>query len=82
MRFDPETDTTAADLVNTLPENDLADLIFQYGEEHASRRIARAIVRARPVRTAAELALVVERAMGRRGRVHPATRTFQALRIA
>lgn len=81
MRFDPDDAVTAADLVNELSENELADLIFQYGEEHASRRIARAIVRARPLSTAAQLAGVIESAIGRHGRVHPATRTFQALRI-
>jgi 16S rRNA (cytosine1402-N4)-methyltransferase len=82
MRFDPQAPVSAADLVNALSEKDLADLIFTYGEEHASRRIARAVVHARPIATAAELAAVVERAMGRHGRIHPATRTFQALRIA
>ncbi len=82
MRFDPRLATTAADLVNALDEKELADLIFEYGEERASRRIARAIVRARPITTAAQLGAVIERAMGRRGRIHPATRTFQALRIA
>lgn len=82
MRFDPDAPVSAADLVNALSEKELADLIFEFGEEHASRRIARAILQARPIATAAELAAVVERAIGRRGRIHPATRTFQALRIA
>lgn len=83
MRFSPQQPTSAADLVNTLPENDLADLIYRYGEEKLSRRIARAIVQARPLHTTAELAeLVLRAAGGRRGRIHPATRTFQALRIA
>ncbi len=82
MRMNPQEPTTAADLVNTLDEKSLADLLFQFGEERASRRIARAMVAARPIYTAAELARVIERAMGRRGRLHPATRTFQALRIA
>ncbi len=82
MRFNPNEETTAADLVNSLDETELADLIFEYGEEHASRRIARAIVNARPITTAARLADIVERAVGRHGRIHPATRTFQALRIA
>ncbi|MBI4786603.1 MAG: 16S rRNA (cytosine(1402)-N(4))-methyltransferase RsmH [Chloroflexi bacterium] len=81
MRFNPDDTVTAAELVNTLDENELADLIFKYGEERASRRIARAIVHARPHATAAQLAAVIEKAIGRRGRVHPATRTFQALRI-
>ncbi|MCX7837946.1 MAG: 16S rRNA (cytosine(1402)-N(4))-methyltransferase RsmH [Anaerolineae bacterium] len=82
MRFDPNTPTTAADLVNTLDERALADLIFEYGEERAARRIARAIVRARPIHTARQLADVIARAVGRQGKLHPATRTFQALRIA
>ncbi len=82
MRMDPETmETTAADLVNTLPEAELADLLYRYGEERLSRRIARAIVRARPLRTTTELADVIARAVGRRGRIHPATRSFQALRV-
>lgn len=82
MRFDPTRGATAADLVNSLPENELADLIYGYGEERLSRRIARAIVQARPVDSAGQLAQVIERAVGRRGKLHPATRTFQALRIA
>jgi 16S rRNA (cytosine1402-N4)-methyltransferase len=90
MRFDTTQGETAADLVNTLPADELADLIFRYGEEPASRRIARAIVEARPIRTAEQLARVVAEATGRRGRLypersrrmHPATLTFQALRIA
>lgn len=83
MRFDPTQDLTAADLVNNLSMNDLAELLYQYGEERESRRIARAIVQARPIRTTRQLAEVVARAVGgRRGRIHPATRTFQALRIA
>jgi 16S rRNA (cytosine1402-N4)-methyltransferase len=82
MRMNPADVTTAADLVNSLDEKSLANLIFEYGEERASRRIARAIMQARPIRTASQLAQVIERAVGRRGRIHPATRTFQALRIA
>lgn len=81
MRMDPDIQQTAADLVNKLPEDELADLIYLYGEESASRRIARAIVAARPIRTTRELADVVSRVV-RRARIHPATRTFQALRIA
>jgi 16S rRNA (cytosine1402-N4)-methyltransferase len=75
---------TAADLINSLPEDRLADLIFQYGEERASRRIARAIVAARPLTTTLALAEVVARCLPRPkpGQSHPATRTFQALRIA
>ncbi len=86
MRLDPDGETSAADLVNGLAEQDLADLIYRYGEEHASRRIARFLVDARrraPIETTGALAAVVSHAMGgRRGRLHPATRTFQALRIA
>lgn len=83
MRFDPQQELTAADIVNCWSERDLADVIYRYGEERLSRRIARAIVGKRPVATTKELAAIVERAAGgRRGRIHPATRTFQALRIA
>jgi 16S rRNA (cytosine1402-N4)-methyltransferase len=82
MRFDPASPTTAADLVNTLSGNELADLIFRYGEEHASRRIAQAIVKARPLQTTRQLAAVIESVVSRKGRIHPATQTFQALRIA
>lgn len=82
MRFDPSTPITAAHLVNTLGENELADLFYRYGEEPAARRIAHAIVRARPLHTTAELARLVERLIPRRGPIHPATRVFQALRIA
>lgn len=83
MRFGSEG-PTAADIVNTYSEAELADLIFKYGEEPASRRIARRIVAARPIRTSAQLAKAVEQAVGRRAnlKTHPATRTFQALRIA
>jgi 16S rRNA (cytosine1402-N4)-methyltransferase len=82
MRFDRSADLTAADLVNTLPEAELADLLYNYGEERRSRRIARAIVKARPLQTTTELADVIARALRRRGRIHPATRTFMALRIS
>jgi 16S rRNA (cytosine1402-N4)-methyltransferase len=83
MRFDPEGKTTAADLVNSLSETDLADVIYRYGEERRSRRVARAIVSARPIQTTGQLAEIVAKATssGRSG-IHPATRTFQALRIA
>jgi len=83
MRFGPSVLQTAADLVNKLSERELADLIYQYGEERDSRKIARAIVRARPLHTTRELVTVIEAVSPRRGdRLHPATRTFQALRIA
>jgi 16S rRNA (cytosine1402-N4)-methyltransferase len=82
MRFDQTHGQSAADLINLLDQDELADLIYRYGEEPASRKIARAIVAARPITTADELANVIEKAIGRRGRIHPATLTFQALRIA
>jgi len=86
MRMDRGGGETARDLVNRLPERELADTLYRFGEERASRRIARAIVRARehsPIRTTTELAEIVRRASPRSGRpgLHPATRTFQALRI-
>lgn len=82
MRVSPTQGLDAADIVNTYPEEELANLLWRFGEEPASRRIARAIVHARPVDTTVELAQIVEGALGgRRGRIHPATRTFQALRI-
>ncbi|MEM8799273.1 MAG: 16S rRNA (cytosine(1402)-N(4))-methyltransferase RsmH [Pseudomonadota bacterium] len=77
---------TAGDIVNEYAEDHLANIIYQFGEEHKSRRVASAIVRARaeaPIQTTTELAEIVARALrGRRGRTHPATKTFQALRIA
>jgi 16S rRNA (cytosine1402-N4)-methyltransferase len=88
MRFGPHFEQTAADLVNKSSERELADLIYRFGEERDSRRIARAIVRARPLHTTRELAAVIEAVSPRRGSfgrlrsIHPATRTFQALRIA
>jgi 16S rRNA (cytosine1402-N4)-methyltransferase len=83
MRFGPHTPQTAADLVNRYSERELADLIYRYGEDRDSRKIARAIVKARPIHTTRELVAVIEAVSPRRGdRVHPATRTFQALRIA
>jgi 16S rRNA (cytosine1402-N4)-methyltransferase len=88
MRMDQSTGMTAGELVNTLSESDLADRIFQYGEERFSRRIARAIVRARERQALAstqELTAVIKDAVPaayRHGRIHCATRTFQALRIA
>lgn len=76
---------TAAEIVNRTPERELADLIFKFGEERHSRRIARAIVKARPIRSTTELAQVVMRAIPSRAglhQLHPATRTFMALRLA
>jgi 16S rRNA (cytosine1402-N4)-methyltransferase len=84
MRFDPAARLTAEEIVNSWTLDALADVIFRYGEEPRSRRIARAIVNARPVHTTAELADIVSRSLnaGRSWRTHPATRVFQALRIA
>ncbi|MCC6146171.1 MAG: 16S rRNA (cytosine(1402)-N(4))-methyltransferase RsmH [Anaerolineaceae bacterium] len=83
MRFNPAAGKTAADLINSLPEEALAALLWQYGEERHSRRIARAICAARPLHTTGQLAQVIARAsQGKKNRIHPATRTFQALRIA
>ncbi len=81
MRFDPAQGLDAAQLVNELPERELADLIYAYGEERRSRQVARAIVEARPLHTTRQLAQVIAGVTGG-GRIHPATRTFQALRIA
>ncbi|HKZ19473.1 MAG TPA: 16S rRNA (cytosine(1402)-N(4))-methyltransferase RsmH [Acidimicrobiia bacterium] len=83
MRMDPTGSVTAADLVNELEEAELAAVIHRLGEEPAARRIARAIVNARPLSTTTDLAAVIERAVpGGRRRLHPARRTFQALRMA
>jgi 16S rRNA (cytosine1402-N4)-methyltransferase len=83
MRMDMRTGETAEQVVNQEDENELADLIYEFGEERRSRRIARAIVRARPITTTAELARVVAAAAPamKGDKIHPATRTFQALRI-
>jgi 16S rRNA (cytosine1402-N4)-methyltransferase len=82
MRFDPQSGLTAEQVVNEWPEEDLANVLYEYGEERQSRRVARAIIKARPLTTTAELAEVVSKALGgRKGGVHPATRSFQALRI-
>lgn len=82
MRMDRTQDATAADLVNSLDEKSLADLIYTYGEERRSRAIAKAIVRARPLQTTAQLARLVAQVVPRTSKTDPATRTFQALRIA
>lgn len=85
MRFNPlGSAPTAAELVNTLEAAELADLFYNYGEEPQGRRVASAIVAGRPYQTTSELAAVIERAIPRRkgDKIHPATRTFQALRIA
>ena len=82
MRFNPAQELTAATIVNTFSEQELVAIIANYGEDRRSRRIARSIVASRPINTTLELAAVVQRAVGIRGRIHPATKTFQALRIA
>lgn len=82
MRFDPAGPRTAATLVNSLSEEELANVIYEFGEETRSRRIARSIVAARPIETTRELVEAVERAVGPGGRRHSATKVFQALRIA
>ncbi len=85
MRMDPDGPTTAADLVNTLPEAELVRIFREYGEENAARRVAAQLGRDRekaPLVTTLDLARSVERVLPRRGRAHPATRVFQALRIA
>ena len=84
MRFDPTQGVSADEIVNQWPEHELADLIYQYGEERLSRKIARYLVQHRPLTTTSALAAAVEQAVGGRkgSRIHPATRTFQALRIA
>src|SRR5579871_129583 len=81
MRMDQSTGMTAADLVNYTDEKTLADLIYQFGEERRARKVARAIVRARPIRSTLHLADVVLRVVPRTGHLHPATKTFQALRM-
>ncbi len=83
MRMDPRNELSAHQVVNQADEEDLANLIYEFGEERRSRRIARAIVRARPIHTTAELARVVSAAAPtmKGDKIHPATRTFQALRI-
>ncbi|HNS61736.1 MAG TPA: 16S rRNA (cytosine(1402)-N(4))-methyltransferase RsmH [Anaerolineales bacterium] len=88
MRFGPSALQTAADIVNAYSESELADVLYEFGEERDSRKLARAIVKARPLHTTGELVAVIEAVSPRRGSfgrlrtVHPATRTFQALRIA
>ena len=82
MRMDRGQGPSAEELVNFTSEKELADLIFQFGEERRSRKIARAIVRARPISTTGRLARVIEEAVPRTTRLHPATQTFMALRMA
>lgn len=83
MRMDRNNPLTAAEVVNTYSEKDIADILYKFGEERRSRPIARSIVRSRPLRTTTDLTRAIARIAGspRRGQIHPATRTFQALRI-
>lgn len=81
MRFDPKLEESAADLVNKLEVEALADILWRYGDVRRSRFVARAIVDNRPLETTTELAELLEDISGRRGRIHPATQVFQALRI-
>jgi len=82
MRMDRSQGPSAYDLVNFTSEKELADLIYRLGEERRSRRISRALVRARPIHTTTQLARVIEEAVPRTGRLHPATLTFMAIRMA
>jgi 16S rRNA (cytosine1402-N4)-methyltransferase len=83
MRMDPRGERTADQVVNHMDEEELAQVIYEFGEERRSRRIARAIVRARPIKTTAHLAKVISAALRpvKSERIHPATRTFQAIRM-
>ena len=82
MRMDRTESLTAAEIVNFESEKQLAELIYELGEERRSRKIARAIVRARPIQTTGQLAKLIEQAVPRTGKLHPATQTFMALRMA
>ncbi len=82
MRFSPRATHSAEHFVNTLDENELAEIIFRFGEERLSRRIAKAILQARPIKSTKQLADLIQKNIGRPEKIHPATRTFQALRIA
>jgi 16S rRNA (cytosine1402-N4)-methyltransferase len=86
MRFDPTRGESAAELLGHADESEIANILYEFGEEYRSRRVARAIVRERergPIDTTSKLVAVIESALGpKRGRVHPATKSFQALRIA
>lgn len=82
MRFSPTQKVTAAEIINTYSEAEIADILWRYGEEKRSRLIARRIVENRPIKTTTRLAEIIAAALGRRGDIHPATRSFQGLRIA
>jgi 16S rRNA (cytosine1402-N4)-methyltransferase len=82
MRFDPSAPLTGAELLNGQDEHELTRILYEYGEESNARRIVRAIIANRPIQTTGQLAALIEKAVGRKGAIHPATKTFQALRIA
>jgi len=83
MRFSPKQAITAAEIVNTYSERELSNILEKYGEEWQGRKLARRIIKSRPLKTTTELAHLIEKTVGHaRGRIHPATKTFQALRIA
>lgn len=82
MRMDPDSELTAAEIVNEWPSEELADILYRFGEERRARRVAAAIVAGRPWSDTLSLASAVASVVGGKGRIHPATRTFQALRIA
>lgn len=82
MRYDNSSGATAEELINSLSESEIADLIWRYGEEPKSRRYARAIVQVRPIRSTTQLADIISSVSDSRGKIHPATRVFQAFRIA
>src|SRR5690606_29929191 len=82
MRMDSRQKVTAALIVNKASKDELISILKRYGEEPKAKAIAQAIIQARPLQTTLELADIVEETYGRRGKTHPATRTFQALRIA
>jgi 16S rRNA (cytosine1402-N4)-methyltransferase len=83
MRFDPSTGLSAAELLNTLSEKEIAEILWKFGDEQRSRQIAKEIVRVRPIQTTEELVVAIKKAYrGKRGKKHPATQSFQAIRIA
>lgn len=82
MRFNPNDKFSAADILNTFPEAKIASILKTYGEETQANRIAHYIVETRPIESTRELAELIEKTVGRKGKIHPATKTFQALRIA
>lgn len=82
MRFNPSAPLTGAEILNEWDESDILQILWDFGEERQARRIVRAILAARPIHTTIELANLIEKTIGRKSGIHPATKTFQALRIA